>query len=84
MEYTSPVGVRRCSVASSPNDALVLIIPDHAMPETRQMAGFVALFYSNRIQLAISVSKAALAIEQVIATFDFNLEIRGHTAIRAI
>jgi hypothetical protein len=42
MEYTSLMGVRRCSCATSPNAALLLIIPDRVAPETRQMAGFVA------------------------------------------
>jgi len=48
MEHTSLLGVRYCSVASRSNDALLLIIPDRAVPETRHLAGFVAPFANLR------------------------------------
>ncbi len=53
MEYTSLIGGRRRSVASSPNDALRIIIPDHALPETRHLAGFVALVCAGHLFLIL-------------------------------
>jgi hypothetical protein len=42
MEKTSLMSDRRYSVARGPHDALLFIIPDRAVPETRHLAGFVA------------------------------------------